>query len=49
MIPLRRFGTVEEMGDLAVFLVSDAARYIHGETVVADGGAWLGASARYLG
>jgi hypothetical protein len=21
----------------------------HGETVVADGGAWLGASARYLG
>ncbi|MFO0627912.1 MAG: SDR family oxidoreductase [Polyangiales bacterium] len=48
-IPLRRFGTIEEMGDLAVFLVSDAARYIHGETVVADGGAWLGASARYLG
>lgn len=48
-IPLRRFGSIEEMGDLAVFLVSDAARYIHGETVVADGGAWLGAAAKMFG
>lgn len=48
-IPLRRFGTIEEMGDLAVFLVSDAAKYIHGETVVADGGAWLGTTSRMFG
>ncbi len=36
-LPLKRFASVEEMGDIAVFLVSDAAGYITGTTVVADG------------
>ncbi len=41
VIPLGRFGRVDEMGTLAVFLASEGAAYIHGTTVVADGGAWM--------
>lgn len=40
-IPLGRFGTVEDIGDAAVFLASDAARYVTGEILVVDGGDWL--------
>lgn len=40
-IPLRRFGTLEELSNLAAFLVSDACTYINGEIVVMDGGEWL--------
>jgi NAD(P)-dependent dehydrogenase (short-subunit alcohol dehydrogenase family) len=40
-IPLRRFGTPEELADLAAFLVSDGAGYINGEVVTMDGGEWL--------
>jgi NAD(P)-dependent dehydrogenase (short-subunit alcohol dehydrogenase family) len=35
---LGRIGTVEEIADVVSFLVSDAARYITGATIVADGG-----------
>lgn len=41
VIPLGRFGRIDEMGTLAVFLASEGAAYIHGTTVVADGGAWM--------
>ena len=37
-IPLGRFGTVEELANLAAFLVSDGSSYINGEVVVMDGG-----------
>ncbi len=37
-IPLGRIGEPEEIGDAAVFLCSEAARYITGTTLVADGG-----------
>jgi 3-oxoacyl-[acyl-carrier protein] reductase len=37
-IPLKRYGTVEEVAKLAVFLLSDDARYITGQVVQADGG-----------
>ena len=40
-IPIGRFGTVEEIGELAVFLASDASALIDGATIVADGGAWM--------
>jgi NAD(P)-dependent dehydrogenase (short-subunit alcohol dehydrogenase family) len=36
-IPLGRFGEHEELTNLAVFLVSDAARYISGESIAIDG------------
>jgi len=37
-IPSGRFGTVEELADLAAFLVSDRSGYINGEVVRMDGG-----------
>lgn len=42
-IPIGRFGRIDEIANVAVFLASDAASLLHGETVVADGGAWFGA------
>lgn len=36
--PLRRIGTPEDVADVAVFLASDAARFITGQTVFVDGG-----------
>ena len=37
-IPTGRYGSREEMAKLTLFLASDAASYIVGETLVADGG-----------
>jgi 3-oxoacyl-[acyl-carrier protein] reductase len=37
-IPLRRLGTVSEIGHTALFLASDEAGYITGQTIVVDGG-----------
>ncbi|MBW2510103.1 MAG: SDR family oxidoreductase, partial [Deltaproteobacteria bacterium] len=36
--PLRRFGTPREIADAVVFLASDRARYITGQTLFVDGG-----------
>lgn len=36
--PLERFGLPEEIAELAVFLMSDAANFIVGQTIVCDGG-----------
>ncbi|TDR88929.1 SDR family NAD(P)-dependent oxidoreductase [Enterovirga rhinocerotis] len=41
-VPLGRWGTAEEIAKMAVFLTSDAASYITGETVIADGGFVIG-------
>ena len=40
-IPLKRFGTPEEIAGLAYFLLSKDAAYINGEVVTMDGGQWL--------
>jgi gluconate 5-dehydrogenase len=37
-IPMGRFGDPEELGPLAVYLASDASRYITGAALVIDGG-----------
>lgn len=39
--PMRRFGTTDELANLAAFLVSGGCTYINGETIVMDGGEWL--------
>jgi hypothetical protein len=39
--PFRRFGTVEELANLAAFLVSDSSGYINGEVIRMDGGEFL--------
>jgi NAD(P)-dependent dehydrogenase (short-subunit alcohol dehydrogenase family) len=36
--PYGRVGVVDDIAPLAVFLASDAARYIHGESILVDGG-----------
>lgn len=40
-IPAGRFGTPEELAELAAFLVSGAADWMRGEVVTLDGGEWL--------
>lgn len=37
-IPLGRYGTIEDMGSAGAFLLSAAARYITGATLIVDGG-----------
>ncbi len=39
-IPLGRYGQPEDIANVAVFLASDAAAYITGQTIVVDGG-WV--------
>lgn len=40
-IPTGRYGTPEEIASLAVFLASDAASWVTGQTIAADGGQML--------
>jgi NAD(P)-dependent dehydrogenase (short-subunit alcohol dehydrogenase family) len=40
--PLRRIGTPEDVADVVLFLVSDASRFMTGQTVYVDGGVSAG-------
>ena len=37
-IPVRRFGTIEDVANLAIFLADPANSYIQGQTILMDGG-----------
>jgi glucose 1-dehydrogenase len=41
LIPLKRVGEPDDIGDVAVFLASEEADYIHGTTIYVDGGMTL--------
>lgn len=40
-IPMKRLGTIKELGELASFLASDESSYITGQGIVIDGGSTL--------
>ncbi|HKT80793.1 MAG TPA: SDR family oxidoreductase [Vicinamibacterales bacterium] len=41
LCPLGRMATIDEVADAALYLCSDASRFITGVTLVIDGGLWL--------
>jgi NAD(P)-dependent dehydrogenase (short-subunit alcohol dehydrogenase family) len=42
MVPLKRWGRPEEVGDAVAFLAAPQSGFITGEILTVDGGAWLG-------
>jgi NAD(P)-dependent dehydrogenase (short-subunit alcohol dehydrogenase family) len=40
--PIGRLGTAEEIADLAVYLASDEASFIHGQVIEINGGFFMG-------
>jgi len=46
-IPAGRFGSPDEIAELAAFLVSDASALIRGEVVTIDGGEWLSGAGEF--
>ncbi|MFO0684732.1 MAG: SDR family oxidoreductase [Sandaracinus sp.] len=49
VVPIGRLGTIEDIANCATWLVSGAASYVHGETIVVDGGAWLPGARAMIG
>jgi NAD(P)-dependent dehydrogenase (short-subunit alcohol dehydrogenase family) len=47
LIPLRRAGQLEELTNLAVFLLSDLSSYVTGEMIYLDGGASLTSTGQF--
>lgn len=48
-VPLRRFGKMDELRNLLVFLMSDGCSYITGDTISIDGGHHLAAPSTFAG
>lgn len=46
-VPLRRFGQMEELRNLIIFLMSDGCSYINGATIAIDGGHHLAAPSTF--
>jgi NAD(P)-dependent dehydrogenase (short-subunit alcohol dehydrogenase family) len=47
--PMRRFGTTEELANLAAFLVCEGSSYINGEVIRMDGGEFLQGAGEFSG
>jgi len=48
LVPIGRFGTVDDIANTALFVASDAGSYITATKIVVDGGQWHEASGRYI-
>jgi NAD(P)-dependent dehydrogenase (short-subunit alcohol dehydrogenase family) len=48
-VPLGRFGTVDELANLDIFLLSDACQYLTGHTIAMDGGQHLAGPGTFAG
>jgi NAD(P)-dependent dehydrogenase (short-subunit alcohol dehydrogenase family) len=48
-VPLRRFGKMDELRHLTIFLMSDGCSYITGDTISIDGGHHLAAPSTFAG
>jgi NAD(P)-dependent dehydrogenase (short-subunit alcohol dehydrogenase family) len=48
-IPMQRMGTVEELANLMMFLLSDACPYLTGQTIAMDGGQMLAGPNTFAG
>src|SRR5216684_90344 len=48
-VPLRRFGKMDELRNLMIFLMSDGCSYITGDTISIDGGHHLAAPSTFAG
>ena len=48
-IPLKRWGEADDIADVIVFLASDAARYVSGESIAVDGGMAYARASRSAG
>ena len=48
-VPMGRMGTVEELANLEMFLLSDACRYLTGQTIAMDGGQQLAGPGTFAG
>ena len=47
IVPLARFGTTEEIANLATFLLSDLCPYQTGDCVTMDGGEWIAGAGEF--
>jgi NAD(P)-dependent dehydrogenase (short-subunit alcohol dehydrogenase family) len=48
-VPMQRFGTIEELANLNIFLLSDACDYLTGHTIAMDGGQHLAGPGTFAG
>jgi NAD(P)-dependent dehydrogenase (short-subunit alcohol dehydrogenase family) len=48
-VPMGRMGTVEELANLTIFLLSDACDYLTGQTIAMDGGQMLAGPGTFAG
>ncbi|MEW6131082.1 MAG: SDR family oxidoreductase [Acidobacteriota bacterium] len=45
--PMKRVGKLEELANLAAYLISDYSEYINGDVVTIDGGEWLAGAGEF--